>query len=227
MGGPRVGIIGAGGVGVATASAIIMRGLAGRVTIYSRKPESARGLALDFLHARPLLPSIEIRGLGLDADRGRGHPRPRRGPPHRRRARAGSTSSSRTSTVMDDMATAVEAAEMPRIALVVTNPLDVLTEYLSRRWADRPVAVMGSGTSLDTLRLTQRIAQECQVHAAQRPRLGGRRARRLVGVPARQRDGRHVAAARVRGAARCGPHPGAARTRSRSTSAARRTRCGT
>ncbi len=62
------------------------------------------------------------------------------------------------------MATAVEAGEMPRIALVVTNPLDVMTEYLARRWPDRPVAVMGSGTSLDTLRLTQRIAQECGVH---------------------------------------------------------------
>ena len=55
MAGLRVGIVGAGGVGVATASALIMRGLAGRVTVYGRDGGAARGLALDFMHARPLL----------------------------------------------------------------------------------------------------------------------------------------------------------------------------
>ena len=163
MAGPRVGIVGAGGVGVATASAIVMRGLAGRVTVYSRKPEAARGLALDFLHARPLLSHIEIRGRGLDEIEEEdililtaGH-----------HTTAGETRLDifrANLEVMDDVATAVEAGALPRIALVVTNPLDVLTEYLSRRWAGRPVSVMGSGTSLDTLRLTQRIAEECRVH---------------------------------------------------------------
>lgn len=66
---------------------------------------------------------------------------------------------------MDDTVSPVEAGEMPRIALVVTNPVDVMTEYLARRWADRDVAVMGSGTSLDTLRLTQRISHDCGVHS--------------------------------------------------------------
>ena len=66
MAGLTVGIVGAGGVGVATASALIMRGLAGRVTVYSRDRGVARGLALDFMHARPLLSHIEVRGRGLD-----------------------------------------------------------------------------------------------------------------------------------------------------------------
>src|SRR4051812_1036442 len=66
MAGLNVGIIGAGGVGVAAASALVMRGLAGRVTIYSRNGDAAHGLALDFMHARPLLPRIEVRGRGLD-----------------------------------------------------------------------------------------------------------------------------------------------------------------
>ncbi len=163
MAGTRVGIVGAGGVGVATASAIVMRGLASRVTIYSRKPEAARGLALDFLHAQPLLPSIDVRGRGLDEIEEEdililtaGH--------HTTPGESRLDILRQNLEVMDDMATAVEAGEMPRIALVVTNPLDVMTEYLTRRWAGRPVSVMGSGTSLDTLRLTERIAQECGVH---------------------------------------------------------------
>jgi L-lactate dehydrogenase len=163
MAGNRVGIIGAGGVGVAAASAIIIRGLASRVTIYARKPDQARGLALDFMHARPLLSRIDIRGRGLDEIEEEdilvftaGH--------HTEPGETRLDILHKNLEVMDDMVSAVEAGELPKIALVVTNPLDVMTEYLSRRWAERPVAVMGSGTALDTLRLTERIAQECGVH---------------------------------------------------------------
>ena len=163
MAGTRVGIIGAGGVGVAAASAIIIRGLASRVTIYARNPDAARGLALDFDHARPLLSRIDIRGRGLDEIEEEdvlvftaGH--------HTQPGETRLDILHKNLEVMDDTVTAVEAGELPKIALVVTNPLDVMTEYLNRRWAGRPVSVMGSGTSLDTLRLTQRIAQECGVH---------------------------------------------------------------
>src|SRR5262245_30083633 len=163
MSGPRIGIVGAGGVGVAAASAIVMRGLAGRVTIYSRTADTARGLALDFLHAQPLLPHIEIRGLGSDSIEEEdvlvitaGH--------HTTPGENRMDTLRGNLEVMEEVATAVEAGELPRVALVVTNPLDVMTEYLSRRWAGRGVAVMGSGTALDTLRLTQRIATDCQVH---------------------------------------------------------------
>jgi len=66
--------------------------------------------------------------------------------------------------VMDATATAIEAGGLPRIVLVVSSPLDVLTEYLTRRWANRDVSVMGSGTSLDTLRFSERLADECGIH---------------------------------------------------------------
>jgi L-lactate dehydrogenase len=163
MAGLAVGIVGAGGVGVATASALIMRGLAGRVTIYARDGGAAHGLALDFMHARPLLARIEVRGRGLDEiDREdilvitAGH--------HTSPGETRLDMLHGNLAVMDSVATAIESGELPRIALVVTNPLDVMTEYLTRRWADRPVSVMGSGTALETLRLTDRIARECGVH---------------------------------------------------------------
>jgi L-lactate dehydrogenase len=158
-----IGIIGAGGVGTAAASALVMRGLAGRVTIYNRDSGAARGLALDFMHARPLLSKVEVRGCGLDEIEREdalvitpgAHTAP------------GETRLDilkQNLEVMDRVATAVEAGGLPRIAIVVTNPLDVMTEYLTRRWAGRPVAVMGSGTALETLRLTDRVARECRVH---------------------------------------------------------------
>jgi L-lactate dehydrogenase len=163
MAGLAVGVVGAGGVGVAATSAVIMRGLAGRVTIYARNADAAHGLALDFMHARPLLPRIEVRGRGLDEIEHEdvlvitaGH--------HTTPGESRLDVLHKNIEVMDSVATAVEAGEMPRVALVVTNPLDVMTEYLTRRWTDRPVAVMGSGTALETLRLTDYVARECGVH---------------------------------------------------------------
>src|SRR3954470_6758850 len=163
MAGLAVGVVGAGGVGVAAASAVIMRGLAGQVTVYARDAGAAHGLALDFMHARPLLPRIDVRGRGIGEIEYEdvlvitaGH--------HTTPGESRLDVLHKNVDVMDQIATAIEAGGLPRVALVVTNPLDVMTEYLTRRWADRPVAVMGSGTALETLRLTDAVARECGVH---------------------------------------------------------------
>jgi len=163
MAGLRVGIVGAGGVGVASAGAIIMNGLAGRVTVYDRKGDRARGEALDYLHALPLLPHMEIRGRSYDEFEAEDvlvitvgvHVKP------------GGTRLDvleRNLEAMAGTADAIERGALPRVVIVVSNPVDVLSEYLVRRWRDERVCVMGSGTSLDTLRFGERLAQECGVH---------------------------------------------------------------
>jgi L-lactate dehydrogenase len=163
MPGLRVGIVGAGGVGISTAGAIIQQGLAGRVTIYDRTPTKAEGEALDYLHGLPLLPSAEIRGRGLDAIEPEdvlvltmGH--------HTKPGESRLDTLEFNIEILTATAEAIERGGLPRVVMVVSNPLDDLTEYLTRRWHDEPVSVMGSGTSLDTLRFTETIAQECGVH---------------------------------------------------------------
>jgi L-lactate dehydrogenase len=163
MPGLRVGIVGTGDVGIATAGALIFQGLAGRLTIYGRNGAAAEGEALDYMHAMPLLPSAEVRGLSLEEME----------PEDVLVLTAGArtqTGQSRLDVLqgnLDVMAATAEAVErggLPRIVIVVSNPLDVLTEYLMRRWADEPVNILGTGTSLDTLRFTELLAKECGVH---------------------------------------------------------------
>ena len=163
MAGLRVGIVGAGGVGIATAGALIMQGLAGRVTLYDRTGVRARGEALDYLHALPLLPSTEIRGRSYDEFEHDdvmiitcGH--------HIEPGETRLDVLDANIEILDQTASAMEAGGLPRVVIVVTNPLDVLTEYLVRRWNGRGVSIMGSGTSLDTLRFGERLATECGVH---------------------------------------------------------------
>ena len=64
-----------------------------------------------------------------------------------------------------EVADALEQA-LPPVVIVVTSPLDVLTEYLTRRWESRPVEVFGTGTSLDAWRLRELLADELGVHPA-------------------------------------------------------------
>ncbi|HEU5300887.1 MAG TPA: hypothetical protein VFW06_01485 [Acidimicrobiia bacterium] len=163
MAGSKVGIIGTGGVGVACAWSILLQGLATRVTIYGRNADRACGEAQDFQHAAPLLPGCEIRGRGLDEIEAEDVLIITAG----EHTKAGMTRLDileANISVMGQVADAIEAGALPRVAVVVTNPVDVLTEYLTRRWSDQPVSVLGSGTSLDTLRFSERLAQACGVH---------------------------------------------------------------
>ncbi len=163
MSGASVGIVGIGGVGTACAWSVLLQGLAGRVTLYDRTADRALGEARDFQHAMPLLPRCEVRGRGLDAVEpedilvitvGR----------HTTPGMSRLDVLDQNLAVMESTADAIEAGGLPRIVIVVSSPLDVLTEYLTRRWADHDVSVMGSGTSLDTLRFAERLADECRVH---------------------------------------------------------------
>jgi L-lactate dehydrogenase len=111
----------------------------------------------------PLLPSTEIRGCSLDEI----EPEDVLVVTVGQHTQAGQSRLDVLKGNLDVMAATAEAIErggLPRVAIVVSSPLDVLTEYLTRRWADQPVSVMGTGTSLDTLRFTELLAQECGVH---------------------------------------------------------------
>ena len=133
MPGLSVGVLGTGGVGIATAGAIIQQGLAGRVTFYNRSEQKARGEALDFLHALPLLPRTEVRGRGLDEIDEEdvlvctiGH--------HTKPGETRLELLQANLEITSAIAERIEHGALPRVAIIVSNPLDVLTEYLTRRW---------------------------------------------------------------------------------------------
>ena len=66
-----VAILGAGAVGVACAGPLLQHGLISRLELYDRDGDKARGEALDFHHAAPLLPECTIEGGSMELDPGR------------------------------------------------------------------------------------------------------------------------------------------------------------
>jgi L-lactate dehydrogenase len=157
-----VAILGAGAVGVACAGPLLQLGLASQLTLYDRDGDRARGEALDFRHAAPLLPECTVDGGSMDSIR----------PADIAVLAAGvhtQPGETRLDTLDHNLAVAIEVADaleqaLPRVVIVVSNPVDVLVEYLTRRWGSRPVDVFGTGTSLDSWRLRELLAVELGVH---------------------------------------------------------------
>lgn len=159
-----IAVIGSGAVGVACAGPVLQMGLATRLGLYDRNGDHARGEALDFRDATALLPGAEVVGGSLDelepADvavlAAGAHTQP------------GQT---RLDLLDSNLAVAAEVADaiehaLPRVLIVVSSPLDPITEYLTRRFESKPVTVFGTGTSLDSWRLRERLAAELAVDPA-------------------------------------------------------------
>jgi L-lactate dehydrogenase len=158
----EVAIIGSGAVGVACAGSVLRQGLASRLVFYDRNGERALGEALDFQHAAPLLPDCAVEGRPLTeatpadvAVIAAGRP-PEAG-------------ADRMTVIDGNLEVAGEVAEtlaaaVPRVAIVISNPVDVLTEFFTRAWAPRGVNVFGTGTSLDSWRLRELLAARLGVH---------------------------------------------------------------
>jgi L-lactate dehydrogenase len=158
----EIAIVGAGAVGVACAGSVLRQGLASRLVFYDRDGDRAAGEALDFQHAAPLLPDCVVEGRPL----GEATPvdiaiiaagaRPAPGADR-------FTVIDRNLEVAAELATALAGA-LPRVAIVISNPVDVLTEFFTRAWAPRGVNVFGTGTALDSWRLRELLADRLRVH---------------------------------------------------------------
>jgi len=159
----RIAVVGAGGVGINCAAAILQQGLCSELVLYDRSADRARGEALDFLHGAPLLPECSVDGRSFDEFET---------PEIAVLAAGAHTAPGQTRLDLIDInlevaaeaAAAIERGGLPRVLIVVTSPLDVVTEYLTRRWHGRDVSVLGSGTSLDSWRLMERLAEELGAH---------------------------------------------------------------
>lgn len=158
-------IAGLGVVGVAAAQAILNQGLAARMTFFDKLDAKAEGEAWDFAHAASLLPACEVVSLPYERLFGGDICIVSAGV----KSRLGESRLDlleRNIKVADDLCDRLEKNGLPRILLVLTNPVDVMTEYFTRRLSKQGVVVFGSGTSLDTFRLRQIIAARANISAS-------------------------------------------------------------
>ena len=156
----QVAIIGTGWVGSSVAISTLHSGIADELLLYDLREAVAEGEAMDLAHGAPFYPAATVRTAAIeemvDADAiviagGRG----------------GRPGESRLDLLRENAAVIADIGRRLTRArgslVVVSNPVDVLTQRLTEVAGLPPARVIGTGTMLDTARLKQIIGHTIHV----------------------------------------------------------------
>jgi L-lactate dehydrogenase len=158
----KVVVVGAGNVGATFCYALAQSGLADEIALVDANADLAKGQALDLAHGRPFFPAVAIRAGGVAdyADAGvivitAGAAQK---PGETRLQLLQKNAAIMTSIVGD-----IVAQQAAGVILVVSNPVDVLTQVALKRSGWERGRVIGSGTVLDSARLRYLLSDHCGV----------------------------------------------------------------
>ena len=155
----KVAIVGAGNVGATLAYTLLVRGSCDAISIIDTNREKAQGEADDLSHGLPLAENLEIRAEGYEgvadaqvivvtAGRNR-----KPGETRLDLARA-------NVAMLEDILRDLEAHYRDAIVIMVSNPVDMLTQVACRRMDIPKGRILGSGTVLDSSRFRYLLGRE-------------------------------------------------------------------
>lgn len=155
----KIAIIGTGQVGTATAFELVITGLVDDLVLVDRKEQAAASQALDLDQAASSQPWGTVVTSGGYEDCGDADivvitaSAPL--------APGGSRESLLASScaIVDSIVPPVVAAGFDGIFVVITNPVDVVTDRVARLSGFPRERVIGTGTALDSLRIRQQLSQ--------------------------------------------------------------------
>lgn len=158
-----VGIIGTGWVGSSVAMAVLQTGAAEKVWLHDVRADIAEGEAMDLAHGAAFYPRCAVHAVPLEAMRNAEVVVVAAG-------RGGMPDESRLDLLRDNAHMVADIGRMlagfAGTVVLVTNPVDVLTQVIARASGLPLPRVLGTGTMLDTARLRQALGQELQVATA-------------------------------------------------------------
>lgn len=161
----KIGIVGCGTVGAASAFAMVMRGVGREIVLVDLNMARAEAEANDIFHAVPFASPMSVRAGGYADLEGAyvvviaGGVAQRPGEPRLHLLR-------RNADVFAQIVPAVVAAAPNALLLVVTNPVDIMTHVATRiaaRCGAPASRVLGSGTTLDTARFRALLGRHFDV----------------------------------------------------------------
>jgi L-lactate dehydrogenase len=161
----KIGIVGCGQVGSASAYACVLRGVGTELVLVDKNESLAAAQAEDILHATPFAKAMPVSvgsygaldqcGIVMIA--------------------AGANQKSnetrldllkRNAEILEEMVPHILIAAPNAILLIATNPVDIITHIVARiaqKYNHKPGRVLGSGTILDTARFRTLLAKYLNV----------------------------------------------------------------
>lgn len=160
----KIVIVGAGGVGSATAYAMAIQRVCNEIVLVDVNEDKAEGEARDISHALPFLAEMKVRSGGYehckDADiivvtAGANRK------PHESRLDLAVKNAQLSKGIFDN----IMKHYTDSVLIIATNPVDVITS-LATKWTGLPASkVIGTGTTLDTIRLRHELSRRLNVDA--------------------------------------------------------------
>ncbi|BCH52526.1 L-lactate dehydrogenase [Agrobacterium vitis] len=158
----KVGIVGAGMVGSASAYALTMLGIASEIVLVDYNTDLAQAQAEDISHAVPFVSATLVRAGHYDDFVGAGVVIISAGvsqkPGETRLELLG-----RNAEVFRQVVDQVLAAAPNAILLIASNPVDIMTDIATRLSGLAPQRVIGSGTILDTARFRSLLGRYLEI----------------------------------------------------------------
>ncbi|WP_414153197.1 L-lactate dehydrogenase [Pectinatus frisingensis] len=161
-------IIGMGNVGSAVLAQAVAQELAAEIVCIDINKKKAHGEALDMTHATPAAcsPNITIRSGGFEECKNADVIICTGGPsimPDEKLDRL--ILAERNIKVIGEIMQEVTTYTRDAIFIMITNPLDITTYLAATRFDYTPGKLMGTGTTLETLRLKRIIANNYNINA--------------------------------------------------------------
>ena len=163
----KVGIVGCGMVGSASAYALVMSGVGRELVLVDVNEARARAEANDIYHAVPFAHPLTVRA-GDYADLSGARVVVIAGGVAQRPGETRLELLQRNADVFRQIVPSVLQHAPEALLLVVTNPVDIMTHLTARFAADfgvPPTRVIGSGTTLDTARFRALLGRHFDVDA--------------------------------------------------------------
>jgi L-lactate dehydrogenase len=158
----KIVIVGAGSVGATFAYAMMLHGAADEIVIIDIDEELAEGQADDLSHGRAFMPPVQIRH-GDKSDYADAHIIVMTAGASQKSGETRLDLVGKNMKIVKSIMDDIQSVDSGALLLMVTNPVDILTNYaLEISGWDRS-RVLGSGTVLDTARFRHMLSRHCGV----------------------------------------------------------------
>lgn len=158
----KIGIVGCGQVGAASAYACVMKNIGMEIILVDANASLAQAQAEDISHAAPFAAPIPVKAASYDGLQGAGLVMVAAGLSQK----AGETRLDllkRNADVFAEVIPQIRKAAPDAIILNATNPVDIMTHLAAHFGSCEDGRVIGSGTILDTARFRSLLARHVGV----------------------------------------------------------------
>ncbi len=152
----RIVVIGAGRVGATFAYSCVVDGLGSEIVLVDKDRRRAEGEAMDIRHSVPFARASSVRVGGL-ADCADAAVTVFAAGVSQRPGESRLDLARRNAAIFEEVLDELRAHDPPGVLIVASNPVDVLTQIASKRFASSS-RVLGSGTVLDSARFRVLLA---------------------------------------------------------------------